>query len=76
MGDQKDKITAALARDRKMLAKQDQKTLIEARTAIRNLEATLNQGQNRYGSYGQNCRDSIKWWEATIARIEASSSAK
>jgi hypothetical protein len=52
------------------ISKRDQKTLQEAYDAVASLTRTMNQGNNRFGSYGQSCRDAIKRWEETIARIE------
>lgn len=40
----------------------------EAQDAIARLEATLNTGFNRGGTYGQNCRDAIKRWQDVIDR--------
>jgi hypothetical protein len=51
------------------MTKADTKLLTEARASISRLNATLNQGQNRFGSYGDNVRASIKRWEQTIARL-------
>ena len=51
------------------MPKADTKLLTEARASISRLNATLNQGQNRFGSYGDNVRASIKRWEQTIARL-------
>lgn len=39
--------------------------VIEAYAAIRRIRDSM-QDDNRYGSYGQSCRDSIKRWEQTI----------
>jgi hypothetical protein len=39
-----------------------------ARKAIARLETTLNQGDNRYGEYGRNCREAIARWQAVIDR--------
>jgi hypothetical protein len=55
----------------KKLNKADTKLLAEAHAAINRLTATMNAGQNRFGSYGDNCRDAIKRWEATVARLSA-----
>jgi len=44
--------------------------IAEARAAISRLRETLNQGDNRYGEYGRNCRDAIARRETVIAREE------
>lgn len=49
--------------------KRDAKTLAEASAAIKRLQATLNQGDNRFGEYGRNCRDAIQRWEDTVEEI-------
>ena len=51
------------------LSKADSKLLAEAHASIARITATMNTGHNRFGSYGDNCRDSIRRWEATIARL-------
>jgi hypothetical protein len=51
------------------MTKADTKLLAEARAAIKRLTETMNTGDNRFGIYGDNCRDAIKRWEATIARL-------
>jgi hypothetical protein len=40
--------------------------IAEARAAIARLEYTMNQGDNRFGEYGRNCRAAIARWQATI----------
>lgn len=42
--------------------------IAEADQAIARLETTLYTGFNRYGPYGDNCRDSIKRWQASRAK--------
>jgi hypothetical protein len=41
--------------------------IAEAKAAISRLEDSMR-GDNRYGSYGQNCRDAIARWQAVIDR--------
>jgi hypothetical protein len=43
----------------------------EAQQAIERTRYTMNQGDNRFGYYGQQCRESIARWEAVIARETA-----
>ncbi len=45
--------------------------LAEARAALRRTEDTYNTGNNRFGSYGDSCRDSMRRWRETIAELEA-----
>jgi hypothetical protein len=47
----------------------DAERIIEARDTIARLQETLNQGNNRFGSYGDAIRDSIKKWETAIVRL-------
>lgn len=39
--------------------------LREAEQAIVRLQSTLNTGDNRFGMYGNNVRESLQRWEAT-----------
>jgi hypothetical protein len=39
--------------------------IAEAEAAIARIRASM-QGDNRFGSYGQSCRESIARWEAAI----------
>jgi hypothetical protein len=39
--------------------------LAEAEQSIARITATMNTGDNRYGSYGDNCRNSIARWQIT-----------
>jgi hypothetical protein len=41
--------------------------IAEARGAIERLRASM-QGDNRFGTVGQNCRDAIARWQAVIDR--------
>jgi hypothetical protein len=45
--------------------------LAEAEMAIARLTSTLNTGDNRFGSYGDACRTSIKVWQATADDAKA-----
>lgn len=45
--------------------------LAEAEGHIRNITASMNQGSNRFGQYGQSCRESITRWEATATDARA-----
>lgn len=47
----------------------DAERIAEAQASIARLRLTLNQGDNRFGSYGDNVRASIRSWEATIVRL-------
>jgi hypothetical protein len=49
----------------------EDKTYREAHDALRRLEATLAQGDNRYGEYGRRVREAIESHRGTIRRIEA-----
>jgi hypothetical protein len=49
----------------------EEKLYREAHAAIRRLELTLAQGDNRFGEYGRNCRIAIEGHRDTIRRIEA-----
>lgn len=51
----------------KKLTKRDESRIKEARGAIGRLSATMNQGYNRFGAYGDNCRGAIKRWQAVLA---------
>ncbi len=41
--------------------------IAEAQGAIERIRDSM-QGDNRFGSYGQSCRDSIARWQAVIDR--------
>jgi hypothetical protein len=45
--------------------------IAEAEGHIRDITRSMNQGANRFGSYGQSCRDGIRGWEATITDAKA-----
>jgi hypothetical protein len=45
--------------------------LAEAESAIARIERDMNTGHNRYGPYGDSCRDSMKRWQATAAESRA-----
>jgi hypothetical protein len=49
----------------------EEKLYREAHAAIRRLEYTLGQGDNRFGEYGRNVRTAIEGHRDTIRRIEA-----
>jgi hypothetical protein len=42
--------------------------ILEAKLAINRITETMMTGHNRFGSYGDSCRDSIKRWQAVIDR--------
>jgi hypothetical protein len=48
--------------------------LAEAYASLRRTEETYNTGNNRYGAYGDSCRDSIRRWKETIAKLESEKS--
>lgn len=52
------------------LSREDARRLLEAERSIEALEATLRQGQNRFGTYGDNCRSAIRRWKEIIADIK------
>ena len=41
--------------------------IAEAEAAIARITYTMNQGDNRFGEYGKNCRESIARWQKVIA---------
>lgn len=47
----------------------DRERIAEANASIARLTHTLTQGDNRFGTYGDNCRAAIKNWEAVLARL-------
>ena len=49
---------------------QEERLYREAHAAIRRLELTLGQGDNRFGEYGRNVRDAIERHREAIRRIE------
>lgn len=52
-----------MIRNRYKTPRNQTERLKEAEAAIARLELTLRQGDNRFGSYGDNCRDSLKRWK-------------
>ena len=47
----------------------------EAKAAIARLQATLAQGDNRFGEYGRNCRQAIEGWQKVLDREAAAGRA-
>lgn len=45
--------------------------LAEAESAVARITRDMNTGNNRFGSYGDNCRASIKRWQATADDAKA-----
>lgn len=48
----------------------DAARIAEAQSSVAALERTLSQGDNRFGTYGANVRDSIRRWQLVITEIE------